>query len=58
MGIITASFKEDLAYSKPAISSHLTLGFSETIASLRADLNLSASLSLPCPPPPVFSYIT
>lgn len=62
MGIITASFRAILAYSKPAISSHFILGFSSTMASDKAFLNLSySSLAPPWPyplPPPEPYYYT
>jgi hypothetical protein len=45
MGSITASFNEDLAFSRPAMSSHLTLGFSVTIASLKLASNFYFSSS-------------
>lgn len=45
MGIMTASFSEDLAYSNPATSSHLTLGFSVTIACIKPSFNLLFSSS-------------
>lgn len=50
IGNITASYKDFLAFSNPEISSHLTFGFSVTIASCNAFLNLSFSLSLAFPP--------
>jgi len=52
---MTASYKDFLAFSNPAISSHLTFGFSVTIAPSNAPLNLSLSSSFPFPPPPDFS---
>mmetsp|Transcript_22615 Transcript_22615/g.65095 ORF Transcript_22615/g.65095 Transcript_22615/m.65095 type:complete len:218 (-) Transcript_22615:230-883(-) len=45
-GIITASFKDSLAPSRPATSSHFTFGFSETTTLSSAPLNfLSSSLN-------------
>lgn len=43
MGNITASYKADFAAFKPAISDHLTLGFSVTIASAIYSESLSFS---------------
>jgi hypothetical protein len=63
--MITASFKPSFAASRPATSSHLTFGFSDTIADERASCSFlsSSSLSPPfylllsavadAPPPPV-----
>lgn len=51
---MTASLKASLAAWRPAISSHLTLGFSTTIASAIIFLNFwfsSSPLSPPEPPP-------
>lgn len=50
IGRITASFNAFLAFSRPETSSHLTLGFSVTIASLICPFKLLSSL-LPFPPP-------
>ena len=44
---MTASFNNCLACSRPATSSHLTLGFSLMMAPDRAALNLAASGSSP-----------
>jgi hypothetical protein len=56
MGNMTASFKASLAFSKPATSSHFTLGFSWTIQPLNCSSNFffssSASLS-----PPFLSFL-
>lgn len=54
MGKMTASFSAFLAFSNPETSSHLTLGFSVTMASLICPLRLLSSLfpPFPCPPPP------
>ena len=43
MGRMTASFNEALAVSRPATSSHLTLGFSERIAPRSESLSFFAS---------------
>lgn len=55
MGKITASWMAFLAFTKPAISVHLTLGFSVTMASDNAYSNLDFSLSslLSAEPPPL-----
>jgi hypothetical protein len=53
MGKITASFRAFLAFSNPETSSHLTLGFSVTMASLICPFKLLFySLFLPLLPPP------
>lgn len=59
MGRTTASFNEFLAFSKPETSSHLTFGFSVTIASDTCPLSSLFYLELelpplcpPLPPPP------
>lgn len=54
MGRMTAYLSAFFAFSNPETSSHLTLGFSVTIASLICPFRLlySLSLLLPFPPPP------
>lgn len=47
MGKMTASCKAFFAFSKPATSSHFTLGFSVTMAWAIPSLNFSLSLSSP-----------
>ena len=42
---MTASFNASLAAKRPATSSHLTFGFSETMAPCRAPRNFPFSLS-------------
>jgi len=49
IGRVTASFNAVLAACRPAISSHLTFGFFETIVSSNAYLNWSFSLFYPPP---------
>lgn len=43
IGRITASYNDFFAFSSPAISDHLTLGFSVTMASINPVFNLSPS---------------
>ncbi len=54
MGRMTAYLSAFFAFSNPETSSHLTFGFSVTIASLICPFRLlySLSLLLPLPPPP------
>mmetsp|Transcript_5136 Transcript_5136/g.8736 ORF Transcript_5136/g.8736 Transcript_5136/m.8736 type:complete len:222 (-) Transcript_5136:217-882(-) len=53
-GMITASFSPSFALSRPATSLHFTLGFSVTMAELRAPFNLPFSASSSSSPSPFF----
>ena len=53
VGMMTVSFRLSFAFSSPATSSHLTFGFSVTIAPLRAPRNFAFSASASSSPAPV-----